>query len=119
MSEQQNADLQNEAQPGNTEGPAGVNASLAAAQVIKDGSKPQKGAKPQKAVPDEVKLFPVKLMKNYRPVGDFKVLDADGLRAPTADELAKVPAGSVIHLPIDEARGIVAKKIADRNDAIA
>lgn len=67
----------------------------------------------------ESKTFPVKLLKHYRPVGDFLVEGKDELREPTAEELLKVPAGTVIHLPVEEARDIVGKKIADRNDAIA
>ncbi|WP_104662847.1 hypothetical protein [Ensifer adhaerens] len=67
----------------------------------------------------EDKTFPVKLLKNYRPLGDFLIEGDDELREPTGDERAKVKAGAVIHLPIDEARDIVSKKIADRNDAIA
>ena len=67
----------------------------------------------------ESKTFPVKLLKNYHPVGAFMV-EADGeLREPTAEELVKAKAGTVVHLPIDEARDIVGKKIAERNDAIA
>lgn len=68
---------------------------------------------------EEVKLFPVKLLKNYRPVGEFKVSTADGLRDPSAEETMKTPAGLVIHLPIDEARAVISKKIADRDDPIA
>lgn len=67
----------------------------------------------------ESKTFPVKLLKNYRPVGEFLIEEGGELREPTGEEIAKVPAGSVVHLPIDEARDVVGKKIADRNDAIA
>lgn len=71
----------------------------------------------------EGKTFPVKLLKNYRPVGDFLIEEGEGegkdLREPTGEEIAKVPAGAVIHLPIEEAKSTVGKKIAERNDAIA
>lgn len=67
----------------------------------------------------ENKTFPVKLLKNYRPVGAFMVEGEDDLREPTGEELAKVPAGVCIHLPIDEARGIIEKGIAKRNDPIS
>lgn len=69
------------------------------------------------------KTFPVKLEKNYRPVGEFMIerSDEDGtvtLDAPTEVELQKVPAGSVIHVAVEEARSIIDKKIALRNDPI-
>lgn len=71
----------------------------------------------------ETKTFPVKLLKHYRPVGEFMIEEltegkAD-LREPSAIELAKVPAGTVVHLGMDEAKSIIAKKIGDRNDPIA
>jgi len=64
------------------------------------------------------KTFPVRLKKNYRPVGDFTIVDEDGARAPTDLELAKVPAGTVINVSMDEARAIIEKKVAERNDPI-
>lgn len=67
----------------------------------------------------ETKTFPVTLLKHYRPLGSFMVEQDGELREPTSDEIAKTKAGTIIHLPIDEARDIVGKKIADRNDAIA
>lgn len=69
--------------------------------------------------PAESKTFPVKLLKNYRPVGAFMVEGDDELRAPNEQEIEKVKAGARIHLPIEEAKAIIAKRIADRNDAIA
>jgi hypothetical protein len=65
------------------------------------------------------KLFPVKLLRNYRPAGSFKVETAEGVRDPSVEELAKVRVGVVIHLPIEEARTIIDSKIAARNDPIA
>lgn len=69
------------------------------------------------------KTFPVKLAKNYRPVGEFMVEEAaegkTDLREPTAIELEKVQAGTVIHIGMDEAKAIIAKKIGERNDPIA
>lgn len=67
---------------------------------------------------NEDKLFPVKLLKSYRPVGSFEVHDEDGYRAPNEEEREKVRAGSSIRLPVEEATSIVAKKIAERNDPI-
>jgi hypothetical protein len=69
------------------------------------------------------KTFPVKLVKNYRPVGKFMVEETvEGkldLRDPTDIEAAKVPAGTVIHIGIDEAKTILGKNIGVRNDPIA
>jgi len=69
------------------------------------------------------KTFPVKLAKNYRPVGEFMIEETvEGkmdLREPNEIELAKVPAGTVVHLGMDEAKTIIAKKIGERNDPIA
>lgn len=68
----------------------------------------------------EEKLFPVKLIRNYRPISEkFEVIDSEGARAPTDEELAKVPSGTVIALPIPEAQSVINKKIAERNDPIA
>lgn len=69
------------------------------------------------------KTFPVKLNKNYRPVGDFLIerINEHGeteLAKPDETEVLKVPAGSIIHVSVEEARDIIAKKVADRNDPI-
>lgn len=63
-------------------------------------------------------LFPVKLQKNYRPVGGFKIVEKDGERAPTGEEEAKVSAGTVILVGVEEAKRIIGLKIAERADAI-
>ena len=67
------------------------------------------------------KLFPVKLVKNYRPISpDAQIQDANGEYRPLTDEeAAKVPAGRHIAVPVDEARSVIEKKIAERNDPIA
>jgi hypothetical protein len=75
--------------------------------------------KAAEAKPAEAKTFPVKLDKNYRPMGDFMIEEAGELRDPDDIERAKVPAGTTIHLPVDEARNIISKKIAQRNDPIS
>lgn len=68
------------------------------------------------------KTFPVKLNKNYRPVGPFKIeRTTEGVTElvdPDEVEILKVPAGTVIHVSVEEARDIIAKKVADRNDPI-
>ncbi len=61
----------------------------------------------------------MKLLKNYRPLGDFLIEDEaaeDGLRKPTDLEVEKVPAGTVIHVLRDEARTMKNAKIAELND---
>lgn len=72
------------------------------------------------AVKDEQKLFPVKLVKNYRPISpDFLVLDEEGdYREPTDEERFKVNAGGSIKLPVKEAQSVIDKEIAKRNDPI-
>lgn len=66
----------------------------------------------------EDKLFPVKLLKNYRPKGEFEVATEDGYRAPEEEERAKMFAGAAIKLPVEEATFVLSKKIAERNDPI-
>lgn len=69
----------------------------------------------------KVKLFPVKLLRNYRPISsEAQIQDKDGEYRPlTGDESAKVPAGSHVALPVEEAQSVITKKIAERNDPIA
>lgn len=87
-------------------------------------------------------MFPVKLLKNYRPLGKFQVFapvegsedeamewrdpigtdeirnDEDKITRVATGEQAKVWADTVIRLPIDEARNVVERKLAIRNDPI-
>lgn len=92
------------------------------------------------------KLFPVVLNKNYCPAGEFEIVgwlrpkverkDAAGKMITVEPEKFiegemhpppypgtgfpnKIWAGTTIRLPVDEAKMVVAKKIADRADAIA
>ena len=92
------------------------------------------------------KLFPVVLNKNYRPRGEYeivgylkesvKVKDAAGNwkivekeefiegemkphQTPGVGYPDKIWAGTHIRLPLEEAKHLVAKKLADRADAIA
>lgn len=96
--------------------------------------------------PEKPKLFPVVLSKNYRPKGDYEIIgylkeavkqkDAAGVwRVIEKEEFIegemkphqtagvgyqdKIWAGTHIRLPLDEAKQLVAKKIAERADAIA
>ncbi len=67
------------------------------------------------------KLFPVKLLKNYRPISeDAQIQDVNGEYRPLSEEEAqKVEAGSHISLPVEEAQSVLRNKIAERNDPIA
>lgn len=68
------------------------------------------------------KLFPVKLLRNYRPVSsDAQVEDEETgeYRALTEEEAQKVRAGISIALPVEEAKSVLSKKIAERNDPVA
>lgn len=69
----------------------------------------------------KVKLFPVKLLRNYRPISEeAQIQDENGVYRPLSDEEAqKVTAGAHISLPVEEAKSVVEKRIAERNDAIA
>lgn len=69
----------------------------------------------------KVKLFPVKLLRNYRPISDeAQIQDVNGVYRPLSEEEAqKVQAGAHISLPVEEAKSVVEKRIAERNDAIA
>lgn len=96
------------------------------------------------AQPSE-KMFPVKLLKNYRPAGDYQVVgyqrkeervkDSAG-RETVVQEAAfmegemappplagvgfdtKIWAETVVRLPVNEAKTLVGKKLAERADAI-
>lgn len=92
------------------------------------------------------KLFPVLLNKNYQPIGKYEIVgylkeavkrkDAAGNwkiveaeefikgemkphQSPGVGYDGKVWAGTQIRLPVDEAKTVVAKKIAERADDIA
>lgn len=66
------------------------------------------------------KLFPVKLVRNYRPISpDAQIQGEDGEYRPLTDEeAAKVTAGNHIAIPVAEAQSVIAKKIGERNDPI-
>lgn len=72
-------------------------------------------------VKSDVKLFPVKLLKNYRPISeDAQIQDENGDYRPLSEEeAAKVNAGTHVALPVEEAQSVIKNKIAERNDPIA
>ena len=96
--------------------------------------------------PEPAKLFPVLLIKNYQPIGNYEIVgylkdavkqkDAAGNwrvvekesfiegemkphQSPGVGYAGKIWAGTTIKLPVDEAKSVVANKIAERADAIA
>lgn len=96
--------------------------------------------------PPETKLFPVLLSKNYVPIGEYEIVgylkeavkrkDAAGnWRIIEPEEFIsgvmkphpspgvgfpnKIWAGTKIRLPVDEAKSVIAKNIAERADDIA
>lgn len=104
-----------------------------------------KSKEPDKMSPPE-KMFPVQLLKNYAPKGAYEIVgylkeavkrkDAAGAwrivepeqfiegemkphEMPGVGFPGKIWAGTHIKLPLDEAKHLVAKKIAERADAIA
>lgn len=105
-----------------------------------------KSKEPDKMSPPEVKMFPVLLTKNYCPRGNYEIVgylkeavkqkdSAGNWRIVEKEEFiegvmkphqspgvgfeGKIWAGTHIKLPLDEAKHLVAKKIAERADAIA
>lgn len=97
------------------------------------------------ATADKPKMFPVLLVKNYVPRGDYEIVGylkeavkrknaagdwkivekeefIEGEMKPHLPGVGfanKIWAGTTIKLPVDEAKSVVAKKIAERADAIA
>lgn len=94
----------------------------------------------------DTKMFPVLLIKNYVPRGEYEIVgylkeavkrkDAAGNwrivereefikgemkphQSPGVGYAGKIWAGTQVRLPVDEAKQVVAKKIAERADAIA
>lgn len=75
-------------------------------------------------------LFPIKLLKSYRPFGtdpdgwgDFMIERHGELQEPGINDEGyvdrdKVNAGVVIHVPRDEARRAISLGIAERNDPV-
>jgi hypothetical protein len=70
------------------------------------------------------KFFPVLLKRNYRPVSDtnWKIVKADGSYGPPPKfedgASPKAHAGYKIALPVEEAKTIIAKGVAERADEI-
>lgn len=82
-------------------------------------NKPAKEAKePKEAKAKEPKTFPIVLLKNYRPIGKFKVSEDGEHREPNDEEVSKVRAGTTILIGLDEAKAVIAKKIGERADEL-
>jgi len=98
------------------------------------------------AAPQPSKLFPVLLVKNYAPIGEYEIVgylkeavkqkdSAGNWRLIEKEEFiegemkphltpgvgfpGKIWAGTQIKLPLAEAKSLIAKNIAERADAIA
>lgn len=78
------------------------------------------------SAPMDDKLYPVKLLKNYRPAAEFKVQDRKDpedeeseivWRKPTTTERAKCVAGKTLNVNADEARRLLKLRIGERADA--
>jgi len=68
---------------------------------------------------DEDRLFPVKLKRNYVPASEiFEVTEAVAPPQIGVGTGGKIWAGSVVRLPVDEARGLIADKRAERADEL-
>ena len=67
---------------------------------------------------EDDKRVSVILVRNYRPVGSFRIEQDGELRDPDEYEVEKVFAGAIIEVSVSEARDIISKKIAARNDPL-
>lgn len=86
----------------------------------KRGRKP-KVAEPAAAAEETPEAaFPVTLLRNYRPMGRYKVTDANGDNPihPPPTVLDRESAGMFLLLPVEEARNVIKAGIAERNDPI-
>lgn len=70
----------------------------------KKAAAPKAAPKPAPSKPKEVM---VRLLKHYRPVGDYTIVM--GFRMPG---VLKIEAGSVVKLPYAEAAGLVSNNLA-------
>jgi hypothetical protein len=73
------------------------------------------------------RFFPVRILKGYRPAGDFVMRPRDDPenefsprieREPTADERLKIRAGLYAGLELEEAKKIIKLGIAERDDPL-
>lgn len=70
-------------------------------------------------------LFPIKLLRNYRPAegSDFLIGEPNPLvgkpwREPTEEDRIRLPAGMTVKLPLTEAKRAIELKIGERNDPL-
>lgn len=85
------------------------------APKVRRGRKPKAGSEAEIA-----EAFPVKLLRNYMPIGRYKITDKNAENAidPPFAVLGREPAGAFLLLPLEEARRAIANGIAERNDPI-
>lgn len=96
---------------------------LQASAAVVDDDEDEDGKKKAKAKKEE--LFPVKLLRNYRPLegSDFVIGEPNPhtgkpWREPTQEERLRLPAGMTVKLPLSEAKRAIQLKIGERNDPI-
>ncbi len=89
-------------------------------------ARPRKDAMESAESTPDAKLYPVKLLKNYRPGGDFEVQDLEIpedpesnliWREPTTQERAKCVAGKTVNINAVEAKRLLHLRIGERADA--
>ncbi len=125
--------------------PSKANEAARAAMAAEPVVKTETAEKPSAAAVAE-KLFPVALTKNYAPVGHYEIVGYLRAKVEVKNALGKMEliepekfiegemhpapypgtgypgkiwAGTTIRLPIEEAKKVVAGKIADRADVLA
>jgi hypothetical protein len=87
--------------------------------------------KPKKTAKKSEELFPVKLLKNYRPYdkdangndSEFVISEPNAetgkpWREPSAEDRMRLPAGITVKLPMEEAKRAIKLGIGERNDPL-
>lgn len=69
--------------------------------------KPEPSPLPPPELPRPVAMFPVRLLKNYKPAGEYNVIEAAPPPFPGAHFEHKLWAGTLVELPRDEVRRMV------------
>lgn len=99
-----------------TEEVVGSEVSEVATPEVAEEPKPKKAA-PKKRKP---KTFPVKMLRNYRPIGEFKVVqdieNEEYIAYPKVSTVLKVWEGAIVELPIEEAKSLIDNDVAVRAD---
>lgn len=83
----------------------------------------KRARKPRETKADDNELVAVRLLRNYRPGGDFLIerdgdIQEPGINEDGQEDRLKVKAGVVIHIPRSEARRALKHGIAERADEL-